>query len=655
MQKPPQAPPLFNGTPGSIVVDARAVVENKRKVQDQLVQAVRPDHATFANVIQPLANAENGLHAQSHMLGFYTDVSADPELRDASAEAQRLFNDFAIESAMREDLFALVDAVLGKQEDLRLDGISSEIISDLEKGTGENEGKLRLTFEFHHLIPAQMFAKDGEIRKRCTLGYENKCNANIPIFKEVMLLRDEAARLLGYPNHATFRIEEKMAKTPETVNTFLEDLRSRLASGGQKELQNLIQLKRADLESRNEPFDGRFFLWDLAFYKQIMLEQQFSIDQQKIAEYFPLQTSIDGMLEIFQHLFGLTFVEIEENKRNDLAESGNGGELVWHEDVQLFAVWDDVEEGGGFLGYLYLDLFPRDGKYGTPANFNVQPGFCRADGTRQYPSTALVCSFTKPTAETPSLLRHDELVTLFHELGHGIHDLVSKTLYARFHGTMMVIDFGEAPSQMLENWCWTPSTLQSLSRHYSSLSPRYLETWKARSEGGEPVPPVQIPDKVINKLIRTRHVNGALFQLRVLQFSIFDMMVHEPTSHEALERMNMSVEYNKLRKDLMKIDGPEVLGEDYEWGHGEGNFGHVMGDYDAGYYGYLYSQVFADDIFHTVFQADPMNAQEGRRYRYGILEKGGSQDEMKTVMDFLGRQPSSDAFYRELGLVEPPA
>lgn len=205
----------------------------------------------------------------------------------------------------------------------------------------------------------------------------------------------------------------------------------------------------------------------------------------------------------------------------------------------------------------------------------------------------MVCSFTKPTPNKPSLLKHDEIVLLFHELGHGIHDLVSKTTYARFHGPMgVVVDFGEGPSQMLENWCWKPSVLKSLSRHYSYLSPSYLSAWEEQEHANgrrTPKPPEQIPDEMIGSLIRAKHVNRSLLYLQMLFLSIFDMVIHEPASHEEIKDMNITVEYNKLRKSLLGIDGPEVLGrdEDWEWGFAQANLGHVISEYDAGLYGYL--------------------------------------------------------------------
>ncbi|MCJ1399900.1 hypothetical protein MMC11_003103 [Xylographa trunciseda] len=709
LRRPPQAAPLFTETPDSIVDDAKRLIAHSRILQDQIVRDVRSDAASFANVLRPLAHAENAMNLESHILGFYKEVSAEQKLRDASGEAMKLLNEFAIDTAMREDLFQLVDAVLKKNEGLdpesehllqkrhkeyirngmrlsagpqrdhlkeiqkrlhqldtdfgknqneenggiwfdtqELEGMPEDVLVGLEKGTGANTGKLRLTLEMPDRFPALQYAKNSETRKRVFIAFENECNQNVSVLNETIVLRDEAARLLGYPNHAAFRIEAKMAKKPETVNIFLNDLRSRLSAGGQRELENLKQLKKADLDSRGEVFDGLFFHWDVEYYKEIMMEKQYSVDEQKIAEYFPLQTTIQGMLGTFEHLFGLDFVEITGDERNRLGVFRKGSSIVWHEDVQVFSVWDNDEESTGFLGYLYLDLFPRENKFGHIANFNLQPGFIREDGTRQYPATALVCNFTKPTPKKPSLLKHMEVVFLFHELGHGIHDLVSRTVYSRFHGTETVIDFGEAPSQMLEHWCWTPSSLKSLSRHYSSLSPEYLESWQEQAKGDSP-PPEKLPDEMIDSLIRAKHVNDAVLNLRILHLSIFDMMIHEPENHEQIENMNLSVEYNRLRKELMKIDGPEALGESEDWGHGQANIRHLMEEYDAGLYGYL-SQVFAADMFYTAFKQDPMNAKEGRRYRYAVLEKGGSQDEMKTVTDFLGREPRTDAFYKELGL-----
>ncbi|KAL9079288.1 MAG: hypothetical protein Q9157_001811 [Trypethelium eluteriae] len=500
----------------------------------------------------------------------------------------------------------------------QLEGVPEDVTSGLEKGKPgtENEGKIRVTFKYPDLFPTQKYAKDPETRHKMFIANENKLNQNIEIFKEAVLLRDEAARLLGYPNHATFKIEDKMAKTPKTVDDFLSDLRTKLAPGGLKEIEKLKELKKSDFASRGGNYDGRYYLWDHRFYDTLMLEKEYSLDQQRIAEYFPLQNTILGMLHIFEELFGLQFIEIKGDERDALAKNfsiSKGSDIVWHEDVVLFSVWDAEDQGSSFVGYLYLDLFPRDGKYGHAANFNLQPGFTipplssslsfsssipsstlttLPDGSkRRYPATALVCNFSKPTPKKPSLLKHDEVVTLFHELGHGIHDLVGRTAYSRFHGTNTVRDFVEAPSQMLENWCWTPSQLKALSKHYSyvgaSYAEEYAETRKAKGEDASTKAPEEMPDELIDSIVRTKHVNDALFNLRQLHFGIFDMTVHEPASHAEIEQMPISETYNRLRKEISKLDGPEVLGEGFDWGHGEATFGHLVGGYDAGYYGYL--------------------------------------------------------------------
>lgn len=422
-----------------------------------------------------------------------------------------------------------------------LDGTPADVVDNLEKGSGENEGKIKLSFKYPDLFPTLKFAKNPETRKKVFIANENKLNQNIPLFREAVLLRDEAARMLGYPNHATLRIEDKMSKDPATVNSFLSDLRTRLAPGGVKERAHLLELKKKDEEARGLSPDGRYYLWDHRYYDRMMVEQEYSIDETKIAEYFPLQSTVRGMLKIFEELFGLVFVELDQDERARISSTGKAGDISWHEDVIIFSVWDDASEGDNFVGYLYLDLHPRQGKYGHAANFNLQPGYLKPDGSRRYPATALVCNFSKPTPTKPSLLKHDEVVTLFHELGHGIHDLAGRCQYSRFHGTSTVRDFVEAPSQMLENWCWTPSQLRALSNHY---------------ETGKP-----IPDDLIEKQIATKHVNDALFNLRQLHFGIFDMTVHTPKTHEDLEKLDLSKLYNDLRSEIAGLDGPEALGE----------------------------------------------------------------------------------------------
>jgi len=628
-RKPPQAPPVFTGTPKSIIEDTKKMIEKSRSLENSIVAEVKAQDASFKNVMLPMALDENDIGLISHIMGFYQSVSTDQAVRDASTEAEELMDDFSIESSMREDVYKLVDAAVKHDEKLdaesqrllekthkdyirhglgipagpkrdrykeikkrlsqlciifsknlneevggiwfdpkELDGVPEDVMSLFVKGEGENAGKVKMTFKYPDVFPTLKFAKNPATRKQVYLGNENKLPQNIPIFREVILLRDEAARLLGYPNHASFIIEDKMAKTPKTVDDFLGDLRQRLKKGGESERKALRELKEQDLKSRGmeKSIDGRYYIWDNRFYDRLMLEKDYSVDQELLSEWFPLETSIRGMLTIFETLFGMTFVEITGADRSSISPTGKGDDIVWHPDVQVFSVWDSEDQGSGFVGYLYLDLHPREGKYGHAANFNLQPGFIQENGTRRYPVTALVCNFSKPTPKKPSLLKHDEVTTLFHELGHGIHDLVSKTRYSRFHGTNVVRDFVEAPSQMLENWCWTPSQLKALSHHYSKLSSDYKAAWREQVGKEAEEPKEQLPDELIENLIKTKHVNDALFNLRQLHFGIFDMTIHEPKSHEEVEGFKFSEMYNKLGYELTGLQTPAQLGESYEWG-----------------------------------------------------------------------------------------
>ena len=628
-KKPPQAPPLFTGTPESVISDTNGIIDKSRKLMDTISADVKPTDATFQNVLLPMALDDNEMSLKGNIIGFYKSISTNADLRAKSNEAEQLLDKFGTESSLREDVYKLIDAAKVKGDKLdpesqrlldkthkdfiragmslptteernklkgikdridtlanvfssnlndetggiwfdpaEVDGVPEDLVASWDKGQGENDGKVRMTFKYPDFFPTMMFAKNPETRKKVLIGNENKLPQNIPLFKEVIEKRDEAARLLGYKDHATFVIEDKMAKTPKTVDDFLADLKGKLMEGGEKERGTLTELKKQDLASRGleQSFDGHYYIWDQRFYNRLMLEKDYQVDQAKLSEYFPLGPTIEGMLDIFEKLFGLSFTEILGEDRASISPSGKGEDIVWHPECQVFSVWNSEDMGSEFIGYLYLDLHPREGKYGHAANFNLQPGFTSRNGTRHYPVTALVCNFSKSTKKKPSLLKHDEVTTLFHELGHGIHDLVAKTTYSRFHGTNVVRDFVEAPSQMLENWCWTPSQLKSLSHHYSTLSPEYEAAWRETAPKDAPKPGEELPDDLIENLIKTKHVNGALANLRQLHFGTFDMAIHEPKSHTEVEAMKFSEMYNKIGYELTKLDTPAQSGQGYDWG-----------------------------------------------------------------------------------------
>jgi thimet oligopeptidase len=286
----------------------------------------------------------------------------------------------------------------------------------------------------------------------------------------------------------------------------------------------------------------------------------------------------------------------------------------WHPDVQAFDVYEP--EGELPFARFYMDLFPRPNKYGHAAAFTLRRGRVLADGSYQKPVSAIVANFTKPTASEPSLLRHSEVVTFFHEFGHILHQTLTRARRARFSGTATERDLVEAPSQMLEHWVWEPEILESFSRHYQT---------------GEP-----LRRELLDGLIAAKNLNSGVMTLRQLFFATLDFTYHSP---------GFSGDSTATVRELHPITGfPYPEGTHFQSG-----FGHLFG-YDAGYYGYLWSHVFGDDMYTVFEEHGPLDEGTGARYRAAVLERGGSVDGDQLVRDFLGREPNNAAFLRGLGL-----
>ena len=704
-QQPPQAPIKFFASPELLLQSTKDAIANCRKAEDDIVASVSVADVSFEDVMLPLMHVQNEFFKISMPAHFLADVSEDAELCEASRKAQKLMRDYSIESSMREDIFRLVKAVVEKREPLEgerahcldkeyrayirnglnlpsahrqqfkdikkrmaersldcmsnftaekvglwlsaveLRGLPQNTLSGLKKGEkgSENEGKFWMTFKPSDYEPAMKYVEDPGVRKSLFLGFENKCNVNKPLLRELYILRDERARLLGYKHNAALKIEDSLAGSEEFVSSFLNDLRAKLKPASKELIQDLLDIKTKHLKSCGLEglLDGKLYLWEATFYIRLMIEQQFSLDQDKVSEYLPLDGILPKMFVTFEKLFGLRFVSISDSMSREMS---NGRNDIWHEDVKVYQLWNSEGEGGSFLGHLYLDLHPRDFKYSHPCHIGLQPGF-EEDGTRHYPSSLLLCSFTKPLKDKPSLLKHKESISLFHELGHAIHNLVSKTEFGRFHGLKVARDFLEAPSKMLEHWFWDATQLKVISTHYSYLSPQYLSAWEAQNEGVTQ-PPRVMPDEMISGIVKSRYSDSAYFRSLQVFYSIYDMTVHSPKSHEEVEGFDIQRLYNKLRHEITLIHGPD---EDYTWGNNHAKFTHQWGKYDASYYGYELASSISADMFEAAFAKDPMDPEQGRRYRYTVLQPGGSQPEMKTLENFLGRKPNNEAWMRQLG------
>ncbi|KAI8980973.1 hypothetical protein BDB01DRAFT_724374 [Pilobolus umbonatus] len=636
------------------------------------VASLKPEQITYENVVVRLARMENELAGKAQLVSSLSQISPDAAVREASVAAETKYDQFSIEQVMRHDLYTVIQSYIEKTdldsleaEDARLlrklqrsflrnglhlpeekrnelkelrkrlsevciefnknwarenstieftkeelEGLDDDFLGGLKTRNDKGVTKYILTMKsiikylLTHVYTVLKLCKNENTRKLHSTAYESRNKENIPLLEEAIKLRRRAAKILGFKSHAAFVLDVKMAKTVDAVNKFLNDLTDKLHAPALKEIEHLKELKKSDKASRKEPYDGQLNAWDTGYYERILLENEYSVDQEEIKKFFSLETTIQKMLDIYEKVLGLKFVKVPKDKA-----------VVWHPDVQLFECWDDKTDKA-FSGYMYLDLFPRENKYPHAACFPLQPSYIAANGERVAPIAAMVANFTKPTAEKPSLLKHDDVVTLFHELGHVMHHLCSRTKYARFHGTSVEGDFVEAPSQMLENWCYDPKSLKYLTSHFQS---------------GEP-----ISDEIIHRIVKAKNADAAILNLRQLFFGIYDMTIH--TSDE--ENMDTTKIYNDLREKISLVAAPKGT-------HGQSAFGHLMGGYDAGYYGYMWSKVFSSDMFFSKFEKDTLSSEVGYSYRTNILEKGSSRDGMDLLKAFLGREPSSDAFMRE--------
>ncbi|KAL7751243.1 metalloendopeptidase [Sorochytrium milnesiophthora] len=659
----------FNLSIDQINALVEQILDRTKTTYDRITSIEHAD-CTWDSVIVPMAQLENWSIGAEAGCTFMMEVHPDKAVRDASAEASKKLEEFGIEMGMREDLYLAVRAASEKlpstlnSEDKRLvshmlrdyerkglalpadgreqlkvlqkrladvclqfnrnksedkthlvltreelDGMPESYFASLTTVADEESGatKYKVTMDYPDRLPAMKKARNEDTRRRLETAVQTVCPDNVALMSEAVRIRAQAAKLLGFENHSAFRLDINMAKTPAAVNEFLGDLRQKLVRADEQERAALLRLKQEDKKAQGLPCDDILQCWDFAYYYNMLVEKEYSIDNEEIRQYFPLGHVTQAMLDLYARLLGVTFTTVNDAE-------------VWHEDVTCYAVHDsDSKE---HFGHFCLDLHPREGKYKRYACFDFRPSFCAGGETYQKPVTAMVANFSKPTADAPSLLQHSEMETYFHELGHVMHQLLAKTKYARFHGTKVARDFVEAPSQMLENWCWQKPTLRQFSSHHTTGAP--------------------MPDDLMDKLIKTRNVCAGMLTLRQLFFCVFDMTIH--TVNDADVDIDMVALWNSLRKDVTGLDNPPNT-------FSLATFSHVMSDYDSQYYSYLWSQVFSADMFDSRFLAEGIeNAKVGREYREKVLLPGGSKDEMELLVDFLGRKPTSDAFSKNLGI-----
>ncbi|MCH8808032.1 MAG: Zn-dependent oligopeptidase [Planctomycetes bacterium] len=642
------------------------VAEALRRAEQtvQAIVAVADDARTFDNTLGAIDDFVAQLELDTNMTQFMQFVSSDEQERQRAQVAQQHVENWLIDLSKREDLYNAVRAYAateprleGEQKrflehtlrDYRRAGMDlapdqrdelkriqkelSRLGIAFDKNIREDETRVILTpDELADMRPEWLETQTqtagvyllgmdyptlNEIldncpnettRKKYWLAFKRRGGKqNVGVLEQILKLRAQAAALLGYAHPADYETEVRMAKNAKTVFDFYKKLRPLVRKKAERDFAEFVQAKR---EHTGDP-SATLRPWDFSFYDDRLKKTRYSVDAQKVQEYFPLERVIDGLFGITQSLYGIEY-------RDVTARAGSGERPLWHKDVKLYEVIDN--QSGKTLGEFYLDLHPRENKYGHAAQWGLAQHKVWSDGRLTRPLAALVCNFTKPTDEKPSLLRHSEVETFFHEFGHCLHTILSEATLFGLAGTGVARDFVEAPSQMFENWVWDAKVLSTFARHYKTDEP--------------------LPADLLEGMIQARYLGSGLLAEHQFYYGLMDMKCHTTPKGE-LDTIQAALD---LYEEVELYDAvPETY---YHAG-----FGHFVG-YQAGYYGYMWSQVYAADMFQRFKELGMLNPEAGRYYRQKILARGGTMDALDMVKDYLGREPNMRAFLKHLGLDE---
>ncbi|MBV2129166.1 oligopeptidase A [Arsukibacterium indicum] len=466
------------------------------------------------------------------------------------------------------------------------------------------------TLDFPSYIAIMTYADNRSLREEfysayCTRASDQGPHAgqydNSAIIDEILALKHELAQLLDFANAAEESLATKMADSPAQVLDFLTDLASRAKPQAAKDLAELTAFADEQFQAPT------LAAWDVSYYGEKLKQARFSVSDEQLRPYFPETKVVPGLFRVINKLFG---VSVTERKGVD----------VWHPDVRFY---DITDSNGELRGSFYLDLYARSQKRGGAWMDDCRGRRRLPDGSVQTPVAYLTCNFNKPVGGKPALFTHDEVVTLFHEFGHGLHHMLTKVDAAAVAGISGVAwDAVELPSQFLENWCWAPEALAIISGHYQT---------------GEP-----LPQDLLNKMLAAKNFQSAMFLVRQLEFALFDMRLHSEYNEATGGRVQQLLD--EVREQVSVIIPPRFN----RFQHG---FGHIFaGGYGAGYYSYLWAEVLSADAFSRFEEEGVFNPATGQDFLNWILERGGSAEPMELFKGFRGREPSNEALLRHMGI-----
>jgi oligopeptidase A len=668
-----------SGLPLFSQIDTQDIVPTIKKAIDNckavIEEVVENGQATYAQVIERIEDTDDVLSKMWSPIGHMNSVVSSDKLREAHDACLPLLSEFGTWVGQHKGLFSLYQQLHDSEEfaslneaqqkvvtnairDFTLSGVGLEDdkkkryaniqsrLSDLSSTFGNNvmdatmawtkqvidETELAglpdsakaaaaqaarkkdlkgwlFTLDIPSYLPVMLYADNGELREEMYRAYSSKAsdqgpNAgefdNAANIDEILSLKQEAAGLLGFSSYAERSLATKMAKSTEQVTQFLRDLAKRSKPQAQDELQETVDFASEHYAQQElQP-------WDYTYYGEKLKQQKYAISDEELRPYFPEKQVISGLFEVVSRLYGL---RIEQ--QNDVD--------VWHKDVSFYTIYDAENQ---HRGSFYFDLYAREKKRGGAWMDDCRSRRRLPNGELQLPVAYMVCNFNGPVDGKPALFTHDEVVTLFHEFGHGIHHMLTKIEAGGVSGINGVAwDAVELPSQFLENWCWQPEALSFISGHY---------------ESGD-----ALPNELLEKMLAAKNYQSAMQMVRQLEFSLFDFTLHQQSHSEKSVQQIL----DEIRQEVAVIIPPT-------FNKFQNSFGHIFaGGYAAGYYSYKWAEVLSSDAFGRFEEEGIFNQNTGRDFLNNILEMGGSKEPMELFVAFRGREPQVDALLRHSGIV----
>ncbi|WP_415886405.1 oligopeptidase A [Neptuniibacter sp. QD37_6] len=473
----------------------------------------------------------------------------------------------------------------------------------------EKEGWL-VTLDFPSYLATITYADDRELRKEIYTAFSTRASDqgpgegkwdNTDVISQLLELRLELAQLLGFGNYAEYSLATKMAENTDQVVQFLNDLAEKSLPVAKQDFEQLCEFAKAEFGAED------LQAWDLAYYGEKLKQAKYSISEEQIRPYFPLPKVLEGLFAVTGKLFDIEMREVDAFDR-------------WHDDARLF----EISRNGEVIARFFMDLYAREKKRGGAWMDDCRVRRRLDDGSLQLPVAYLVCNFSSPVGDDPALLNHNEVTTLFHEFGHGLHHMLTQIETADVSGINGVAwDAVELPSQFLENWCYEPEALALISGHYQT---------------GE-----TLPQELLDKMLAARNFQSGMMMVRQLEFSLFDFLLHR--DYQPGETVVQEV-LNKVRSQVAVITPPA-------FNRFQHSFSHIFaGGYSAGYYSYKWAEVLSADAFSRFEEDGIFNTDTGADFRKNILEMGGSREPMELFVAFRGREPQVDALLRHSGITE---